>query len=151
MLPDAVELIKTIKKTAVEAMEASKPAAVVFGKVSKVSPLRIVVDQKLTLGASQLVLTRNVCDYTAEMSVNHTTGNALAGHSHSMSGTVQEGGEPPHRHGFTGNMDTVNLAHSHSYSGRKSFTVHNGLVVGDEVLLLRQQGGQKYIVVDRIK
>ena len=25
-----------------------------------------------------------------------------------------------------------------------------GLVVGDEVILLRQQGGQKYIVVDRI-
>ena len=34
--------------------------------------------------------------------------------------------------------------------GKIQVTVHNGLVVGDEVILLRQQGGQKYIVVDRI-
>ncbi|MDE7299468.1 MAG: DUF2577 domain-containing protein, partial [Lachnospiraceae bacterium] len=33
---------------------------------------------------------------------------------------------------------------------RMLITVHNGLAVGDEVILLRQQGGQKYIVWDKI-
>lgn len=28
--------------------------------------------------------------------------------------------------------------------------VENGLVVGDEVILIRQQGGQKFIVLDRV-
>ena len=29
-------------------------------------------------------------------------------------------------------------------------TIHNGLVVGDKVILIRQQGGQKFVVLDRI-
>lgn len=40
-------------------------------------------------------------------------------------------------------------AHSHEYKGRKKFTVHNALKVGDSVMLLKMQGGQKYIVLDK--
>ena len=32
----------------------------------------------------------------------------------------------------------------------KKIIIHNGLAVGDEVILIRQQEGQKFIVVDRI-
>jgi len=39
--------------------------------------------------------------------------------------------------------------HSHEYKGRKKFTVHNALKVGDSVMLLKMQGGQKYIVLDK--
>lgn len=69
-MADAVELIKTIKKTAVEAMEATQPANVVFGKVINVSPLQINVEQKMILGKAQLILTKNVTDHTVEMTVN---------------------------------------------------------------------------------
>lgn len=86
-MPDAVGLVKTIKKTAVEAVEATKPVAVCFGKVESISPLKINVEQKMTLSKAQLVLTE---------------------------------------------------------------TAQDGLAAGDEVILLRQQGGQKYIVLDRI-
>jgi hypothetical protein len=49
------------------------------------------------------------------------------------------------------NVTTVPVSPSHKHAvGKIQITVHNGLVVGDEVILLRQQGGQKYIVVDRI-
>lgn len=41
-------------------------------------------------------------------------------------------------------------AHSHSIEGKVDITVHSELDVGDEVMLIRQQGGQKYIVSDRI-
>ncbi len=34
-------------------------------------------------------------------------------------------------------------------SERKLVTIHNGLAVDDQVILLRQQGGQKYIVWDK--
>jgi hypothetical protein len=37
-----------------------------------------------------------------------------------------------------------------SETGKKEITIHNGLVVSDEVILIRQQGGQKFIVWDRI-
>ena len=40
-------------------------------------------------------------------------------------------------------------SHNHKISGKKTITIQNGLAVGDEVILIREQGGQKYLVVDR--
>ncbi len=120
MLPDAVELVKLLKKTAVDATDATKPANVCFGVVESANPLRIKVEQKMTLGDAQLVLCRNVTDY----SVSVTT-----------SGQTERSGEP---------------SHAHSISGRKEITLHNALAAGEKVILLRQQGGQKYVVLDRI-
>lgn len=137
MLADAVEFMKTIKKAALDAVNASKPVQVCFGKVTSVSPLKILVEQKMTLGKAQLVLCRNVTEYTVEMTVDHYTENENA-HIHAVQDT------------YTGGGSSSPTKHLHAYRGRKKFTVHNGLVVGDEVILIRQQDGQKYIVVDRI-
>ena len=74
-MPDAVELIKAIKRAALDAVDASKPVQVCFGKVTSTSPLKILVEQKLPLGEGQLVLCRNVTEYTVEMTVDHYTEN----------------------------------------------------------------------------
>lgn len=132
-MPDAVELIKAVKRAALEAVRASKPAEVCFGEVTGTAPLKIAVEQKMILGHAQLILTRNVTDYKVEMTVDHHT---------EIQEEVQGDG--------TGEETSGIKEHIHAYQGKKQFTVHNGLGVGDEVLLLRQQGGQKYIVVDRI-
>lgn len=39
--------------------------------------------------------------------------------------------------------------HSHEYKGKKKFIIHNALKVGDSVMLVKMQGGQKYIVWDK--
>lgn len=36
-----------------------------------------------------------------------------------------------------------------SISGKTTITIHNGLKVGESVLLLRRQGGQEYLAVGR--
>lgn len=72
-------------------------------------------------------------------------------HTHAYSGNTQNGGDGPHMHVYSGNTESVNLTHSHSYSGTKSFRVHLGLSVGEQVLLLRVDGGQKYIILDRVE
>ncbi|WMM26997.1 DUF2577 domain-containing protein [Tissierella sp. MB52-C2] len=41
-------------------------------------------------------------------------------------------------------------SHIHKYKGKKKYKVLKGLKVGEKVLLLRVQGGQKYIVWDRL-
>ena len=46
MLPDANELVETLKRSAVEAVEAKKPVNVYFGEVVTASPLKINVEQK---------------------------------------------------------------------------------------------------------
>ena len=60
MLSDAAELLKVIKQSALEAVDASKPVRFFFGEVIHADPLQINVEQKMQLGRSRLVLSRNV-------------------------------------------------------------------------------------------
>ncbi len=41
--------------------------------------------------------------------------------------------------------------HKHKYKGTKKFRVHLALKTGEQVLLLRADGGQKYLVLDRVE
>lgn len=126
---DMTDFVKVMKKTAVEAVDASKPANMVFGKVISESPLKIKVDQKLILTSSQLVLARDVTDYEIEMEPipSHWTEDASGGSG----------------------IESYS-AHRHEYKGRKIFKVYNALKNGEEVILMQLAGGQKYIVIDRI-
>jgi hypothetical protein len=136
-LADFIRLVGNIKMAALDAVEASKPVNVMFGTVISASPLKINVEQKLTLEAAQLVLARNVTEHTIQMTVNHMTEDETE-HTHVIHDTYTNGGS------------SDPTAHKHAYVERKSFVVHNGLVVGDEVILIRTQGGQKFIVIDRL-
>lgn len=140
--------LNDVKRAAVEAVAAGKPCAFTFGMVTSVSPLKIQVDQKLELTAAQLILTSAVRDFTVEATLDHETGDALSTHTHEFSGTT-EGGS--HSHTYSGTTSGVNLIHSHSYAGRKAFRVHLALKAGEQVLLLRADGGQKFIVLDRVE
>jgi hypothetical protein len=131
-LPNLIELIK---KAALDAVEASKPCAVMFGKVTSISPLKVNVEQKLTLTEAQLILTRNVTDFKTNITVDHYTENDTHSHSYTDDGS---------------SSTTGSNTHKHQVKGKKEITVHNSLVVGDTVLLLRMQGGQQYVVWDRL-
>ncbi len=132
MLHDFHDLIKLIKKVALDAVDASKPTSVVYGKVISTSPLKIQVEQKMTLTAAQLVLTRNVTDYTTKISFdNPAIKNIVKNYS----------------------MDDIpgsNYKLTYQENVKNEITIYNGLVVGDEVIMVRMQGGQKYIVMDRV-
>jgi hypothetical protein len=162
-LLDTNDLLNTIKKAALEAVEAEKPVNLLFGKVTSASPLKINVEQKMILSSAQLVLTRNVTDYKVTMGVDFSTESTSlnADHSHDVSGDVKvDSSISPNDNNakitntvssnISVQKQTINLSHSHKVKGNKTFTVYNGLVVGDEVVLLRMQGGQKYIVLDRV-
>lgn len=87
MLPDYNAFLKVIKQASQEAVNSTNPVNVCFGTITSTSPLKILIDQKMTLGSAQLVLTKAADDSLAK---------------------------------------------------------------GDNVVLLRMQGGQKYIVMDRV-
>ena len=125
MLPNAVELVK---QAAVEAVEATKPVQYLFGKVISVSPLKIQVSAKSIYTEKMLILTRNVTDFEVDMTVSHITENRAGGSG-----------------------DPAFASHNHEYKGKKKFKVHNALIVGDEVVLGRVQGGKRFVVLDRIK
>lgn len=164
---DSNDLLNLIKKAASEAVDASKPAAILYGKVLNTSPLEINVEQKMILHKAQLVLTRNVSDYETEVTVDWSTENKVmdANHSHSTSGEITVNStatispNPDNESvtitnqvndGKTVDNEDINLTHNHAIKGRKKIIIHNGLKVNDEVLLIRMQGGQKYIILDKV-
>lgn len=149
MLADAVELVKSVKKAAVDAVDASKPVNVCFGTVESVNPLAINVEQRMTLRSPQLVLSRNVTDYSVCVTVNWQTESHSQPASQGQAGETKPGGIPEHTHEFE-TAGSSGMTHAHPVSGRKEITVHNALEAGEKVILLREQGGQKYIVLDRI-
>lgn len=121
------DLANVIKTLAVGAVDAKVPVAVCFGEVRSESPLKILVDQKLEIKGDQIVLARTVTDYDTDMTVDHLTEKRAGGHKCASYEN-----------------------HDHRYKGRKSFRVHHKLIAGDKVVLLRKQGGQQYIVLDRV-
>lgn len=104
---NAAEFLANVKRAAVEAVRAEKPFALMCGSVTGESPLKIQIDQKFELVASQLILTNAVRDFSVEL------------------------------------VDDEGAA--------KKYTVKLALKLGERVLLLRTNGGQKFIVLDRVE
>lgn len=115
-------MIEIIKKTSLDAVENSKPMIAIIGVVESIGPLTIRIDQKSILEQDDLILTKNVVDYSIDMTVDHIT---------EINSSLEE-------------------PHSHDYKGEKSFKIHNALEVNDSVILLRVQGDQRYIVLDKV-
>ena len=114
------DLVTLMKMAAREAVAAGKPAEPCIGTVESAAPLQIRIEQKLVLGREQLLLLRGATDYELEIESDFVTEN---------------GGDP---------------AHSHGISGKRVEKVNAALKTGEQVLLLRMTGGQKYIVLDRV-
>lgn len=150
MLADAEELVKAMKRAAVAAQEATKPVYVYFGIVETASPLTVNVEQKMLLDESQLILSRNVTDFTTMVTVDCVSESSISAHSHNLGIISELGGDPEHIHSVSGKTGIKDLAHTHNITGKKKITIHNALGVGEKVIILRQQEGQKFIVWDRI-
>lgn len=139
------DLVQSIKTAALDAMNNSGPTCIMYGKVIQTSPLKIQVNVKLILEEQQLVLTRNVTDFETSVSIDWETESALGKHHHSGSGLSDSLGGS-----VSGDTEDTGLSHIHKIMGTKPIIVHNGLHVGEEVILIRQSGGQEYIVLDRV-
>ena len=122
------DLLQIIKKAAIEAVEASNPTKFMYGTVTAVSPLAIKIDQRFTVTEDFLILTKNVRDYEVEMTLDGWFTENISG----------------------GTGDSSFASHNHEIKGKKKVTIHNALKSGDKVILLREQGGQKYVVIDKV-
>lgn len=121
-----MKIVNTIKEIASTVILNGEPMEVIVGEVVSVSPLAIKIDPKLTVPEENIILTKNTCEWTMEMSVDHVTEKRAGG----------------------GGMAEF-ASHNHDYVGRKKYLVHNQLVMGDKVIMLKETGGQRYIALDR--
>lgn len=121
------QLVSTLQRLVAQTNNAMKPTDYCLGVVETVAPLSIRIDQKDILTEEFLILTDLVRDFSVDITVSHTTENRAGG-----------GG------------DAEFASHNHDYMGRKKIIVHNGLSVGESVILIQQAGGQEFIVLSRL-
>lgn len=118
------ELTQAVREAAMTAVEATKPADFFFGVVTATSPVSVLVDNRFTISGNMLVIPR---EYRAGVYVTHT---------HTID---------PHKHtiptGESGETELTTNAATETYSG---------LAVGDEVVLLRKAGGQRFLILGRL-
>lgn len=131
-------ITQAIQLVAARTFESMSPMEVYTGKVTSVEPLKIyigVVNAELT--KEHLILTNNVTDHYVDIHVNHLTD------------TISGEWDTTHSHPDAGSA-TIPTDHVHSYSGRKKIKVYNGLQVGEFVVIVKSNGGNSYIVLDRL-
>lgn len=63
-------IIPIIKQAAIDAVNSTQPVQFVFGTVTSVSPLKIQVTPKLTLGAGNLVVVGSLSKQSTTTTVN---------------------------------------------------------------------------------
>jgi hypothetical protein len=137
LLADFSRVLDATKKAALDAVNASNPVNIMFGVVISAEPLEISVEQHLTLKAPQLVLSRSVTDYNLDAVVAHWTEYETE-HIHPVIDT------------YTGGGTSKPTTHRHKYTQTKKFRVLNALKATEQVILVRIQGGQKFLVLDRL-
>ncbi|MCI1930264.1 MAG: DUF2577 domain-containing protein [Clostridia bacterium] len=115
------KLINALKQLSVSANEASDPVKIIFGTVEKEKPLIIRSQQKMSINEKHLLLTGAVMDTQQEMDFDIYTENTNS---------------------YTN--------HNHKILGKKKITICNHLKKGEKVIMLRVQGGQRFIVLDRV-
>ncbi len=120
-------LVQTLQQLAAQTEQAMKPCDYCLGVVESVSPLSIRIDQKDIVSEEFLILTDLVRDYQVDITVSHTTEDRSGGGGYAEF-----------------------ASHNHDYTGRKKIIVHNGLSVGESVILVQQAGGQEFIVLSRL-
>ncbi len=121
------ELFEVLKEIGKNSSDNGANVKLIFGEVTSDSPLEIWIDDNITLDMNNLILTQRVSEYAMEYTVEEFTENSSGGSG-----------------------DSSYASHNHEYKGRKCRTEHSGLIVGDKVIMARFQGGQKFLVIDRV-
>ena len=110
-------MIEAIKKIVSNMLENSKLSKLEFGTVESVDPLKIRIDQKKVINASQLMLSHLVRDYYVDITVQHSTDS------------IYGAWDTTHDHPDAGS-NVIPIDHEHEYKGRKKIMMHYSLKKG---------------------
>lgn len=142
-----MQLADVLYQMMAQSAAAGQPAELCIGTVSRAEPLAITIDPAMPpLPREILYLTDAVRDYNLNITIDWFTENDAfmnGRHTHEIRDTYTGGGSCGE-----GNLNTT---HKHAIKGKKSVVVHNSLAVGEQVLLLRIQHGQKFVVLSRLE
>lgn len=115
------QLLNAVKLAIMQIYEANPPAAVTYGTVTGTAPLSVMVDNRFTVSGDMLVTMRGLVE-----------GEFPATHTHKID---------PHGHGVGSEAELETNAETEAYIGLK---------VGEKVVLLRDHGGGRFVILGRL-
>lgn len=151
----AIKLVNAMQELIRQSIDVNKFSDISYGTVESIDPLKIKINEYITLEPENIILTNAVKDHEIDVTVSWYTENVkipkVDNHTHS-SGTssgVSVGV------GWSGNASVsastdINSEHRHEIKDKKKIIIHNALKKGEKVLMIKAYGGQQYVVIDRL-
>lgn len=151
-------MIEVMRKIIDEQMNSFGLSDLKIGTVVSEKPLKIRLNDRITLNENQILLTEFVLEKALKLIHKHGVENVTMGsntHTHVVNGNTQTAGKEPHEHGV--NIITSEYSHSHSLDltirdnlGAK-IIIQEGLKTNDKVIMMSAEKGQKYIVLSKVR
>ena len=144
-------MIEVIQDIIRQSIDFNKFSDVTYGEVVGVEPLKIKLNEILTLEEENIILTNAVKDHEIDITVQWETEDkniqGVDTHTHPF---IDTGALGITKSAETLPSTNINSTHKHDIKGKKKIIVHNKLKSGEKVLMIKTYGGQKYVVIDRI-
>ncbi len=143
----AARMVETFRKTT-----KSPGGGLGFGSVVSVNPLRISVDNRLTVGEDHIILSPFCVETKINLKHSHTASSSSSGPQETDSAFQESdkikliSGEDislKHKHNLPASSLNIEPAFS------EPVTLWKGLAVGDSVLLIKSNDGQLYYVLQK--
>lgn len=67
---DSRDIVRVLKKSALNAVDSTQPTNVIFGKCTSTNPLKIYIDHSLTLTSAQVVVGENLTERTIDCTID---------------------------------------------------------------------------------
>lgn len=137
-------IIEIIKMAAMDVIENSNPCDLRFGTVSSISPLKVKVTNDFIIPEQLLVVPEHL--------TNHDLYTNVGGSNESGTGSINMSVQGETLFITTGGTEVVDDESTEIIEpvDNRTLTIYNSLEVDDKVILLRNQGGSSYVILDRI-
>ena len=159
-------MVEIMKMAAMDAIENSKPCDLRFGTVISVNPLKVQITSELIIPESLIVVPEYLTDYSVNVNMGMSNQSILPNYLKGLNASVSE-----ERLVFSiveassvivsneklifstnesANDVVVESAEDVEKIDERTLTVYNTLKIGDKVVLIRNQGGKVYYILDRV-
>ncbi|MBQ8299894.1 MAG: DUF2577 domain-containing protein [Clostridia bacterium] len=146
-------LLSLIKEAALDAVKAQKPTSYFYGTVISISPLKVQLSTNLILEKEFLVVPKSLTDYEINIEMDCSTETMFTDtkHTHEVDYTDKytSSGDEENKT-VTSETGSFDNTHSHKIKGTKTIVIYNALKINDKVILAQVQGGQDFIILDKV-
>lgn len=146
-------LLSLIKEAAISAVKAQKPASYFYGTVISISPLKVQLSSNLILTQEFLTVPKSLTDYEIDVEMDWNSEKKYTDTSHThlieYADRYTSSGDKENK-AVTSKIGNFNNTHSHEIKGIKTIKIYNSLKINDKVILAQIQGGQEFIILDKV-